>query len=177
MLQRLFGKDLPREAGRDLCVAVTRAARAPAFFGHGRTPDTFEGRFEVVALMAALVLRRLAGRGEQADRTSQALFDTLFRSFDQALRDVGVGDLSVGKRIRKMAEAFYGRAGAYRAALDAGDMAALADALDRNLLAGSSADPGFLDQVVVYTRHVADALDLQSDDDLLAGRITFPPLP
>lgn len=176
MLQRLFGRNPAREAGRDLCVAVTRAARAPAFYGAGRTPDTFEGRFEVVTLIAALVLRRLAGRGEQAGRTSQAMFDTLFRSFDQALRDVGVGDLSVGKRIRKMAEAFYGRAGAYRAALDNEDAEALVEALSRNLLAGVEAEEGFAETLVAFVRSAVQALDRLPDSELLAGRLTLPVL-
>lgn len=176
MLQRLFGKNPAREAGRDLCIVVTRAAREPAFYGPGRTPDTFEGRFEVVTLIASLVLRRLAGRGEQADRTSQALFDTLFRSFDQALRDVGVGDLSVGKRIRKMAEAFYGRAGAYRLALDNDDAAVLLEALSRNLLAGVEAEEGFAETLTAFVRAAVESLDHLPDSELLAGRMTLPAL-
>jgi cytochrome b pre-mRNA-processing protein 3 len=104
------------------------------------------------------------------------MFNTLFRSFDQALRDVGVGDLSVGKRIRKMAEAFYGRAGAYREALDKGDDAALEEALRRNLLAGASEAPGFIAALSEHVRATVRQLDAVGDAELLVGRLALAPL-
>lgn len=115
-----------------LLETVTAVSRRPAFFGEGRIPDTLEGRFEVMALNGALALIRL--RAEPgAEPLAQAFADKLFRHFDAGLREAGVGDLTVPKRMRKLAASFYGRLEAYAQALD-GDAEALGLALARNAL-------------------------------------------
>ncbi len=117
----------------DLILAeVTKASRNPALFGEGRVADTLEGRFEVVTLYAALVLIRLQNEGEAAP-LAQAFVDNLFRQFDAGLREDGVGDLVVGKRVNKLAGVFYGRVGAYSAAIAAQDNKALAGVLVANV--------------------------------------------
>jgi cytochrome b pre-mRNA-processing protein 3 len=112
---------------------VSKMALRPGFFGPGRAADSVDGRFEVAALHASLVFVRLEREAALAP-LGQAFADTLFRRFDAGLREAGVGDLSVPKRMRKLAQAFYGRLGAYSAALAAGDEGALAQALLRNML-------------------------------------------
>jgi cytochrome b pre-mRNA-processing protein 3 len=113
--------------------AVTVASRRPAFFGDGRISDTLEGRFELMTLHAALALIRLKGEPSRAE-LAQRFTDLLFRFLDAGLREAGVGDLSVPKRMRALAGSFYGRLEAYASALTAGDEGALRAALGRNIL-------------------------------------------
>ncbi len=130
-----------RSAGRDgaaLLARVIEVSRRPEFFGEGKVPDTLEGRFELLALNAGLAQRRLHAAGDCA-RLAQAFTDQLFSHLDAGLREAGVGDLSVPKRMRAMAGAFYGRVAAYADALNSRDRQALAAALGRNLLGDEAA--------------------------------------
>jgi cytochrome b pre-mRNA-processing protein 3 len=95
-----------------LLTAITQAARNPNLYGEGRVPDTLDGRFEAMTLFACLVLQRLSA-DPKGERRAQAFTDRLFRSFDAGLREAAVGDLTVPKRMKTLAQAFYGRAGAY----------------------------------------------------------------
>ena len=127
---RLFGKSAANEAADRILLAVSQAARAPDLYGEGRAPDTLTGRFELMTAFSAIALLRLKAAPE-ADRVGQIFTDRLFRHFDAGLREAGVGDLSVAKRMKALAGAFYGRLGAYDAAI--GDETALAAALSRNI--------------------------------------------
>ncbi len=112
----------PRPAilvGRRLYASAAAQARMPAFYVAIGAPDTVEGRFELYSLHVALLLRRLKGQGPQAAETAQGLFDAYVQALDDALREMGVGDLSVGKKMRKLGEAFYGRVKNYDEALAA----------------------------------------------------------
>ena len=114
--------------------AVTEASRRPALFAAGCIPDTLEGRFEAMALYGSLALIRLrADKG--AAPLAQTFADKLFRVFDAGLREEGVGDLAVPKRMQKLAASFYGRLEAYGAAIEASESAGLAAALGRNVFA------------------------------------------
>ncbi len=115
-----------------LLTAVQSASRRPALFGDGRISDTLEGRFELVALNAALALIRLRA-DPQAAPLAQEFTDRLFSSIDAGLREAGVGDTAVPKRMRKLAGDFYGRLDAYSSALATGDGPAMAAALTRNV--------------------------------------------
>lgn len=118
--------------------SVVAASRRPALYGAGRAPDTLEGRFELMALHAALALIRL--RAEPgAEPLAQRFTDRLFRHFDAGLREAGVGDLTVPKRMRALAGQFYGRVQAYAEALEAQDRGALAAAAGRNILGAEDA--------------------------------------
>ena len=86
--------------------AIMAQARKPDHYGAGGVPDSFDGRFDMLAIHVHLVLRRLRSEGVARDDIGQALFDMFFRDMDQAMREAGVGDLGVGKKIRKMAQAF-----------------------------------------------------------------------
>ena len=115
-----------------LYAAVVARAREPVFFARFAVPDTLDGRFDLVALHAWLVLERL----KEDAPLSQALVDTIFVGFDEALRELGAGDIGMGRRVKKLADAFYGRLQAYGAAADE---AGLAAALVRNLYRGEEA--------------------------------------
>ena len=111
ILQRLF-RPKP-QAERKLYEAIVAAARHPVFYARWGVADTIDGRFDMIILHAFAVLERMKG---EAPEFRQRLVDEMFSDMDRSLREMGVGDLSVGKRIRVMAEVFYGRISAYESA-------------------------------------------------------------
>ena len=140
----MFGflrRDPHERTGYELYGAAVAAARDPALYGVIGVPDTLDGRFDLIGLHAFLLIRRLNGLPEPGPHLAQAVFDAMFNDMDVNLREMGVGDLSVGKKVRAMWEAFHGRATAYQAAIEAGDPAAFAAALARNVWRGEPA-PG-----------------------------------
>ncbi len=150
---------------------VVAAVRRPAFYAVLGVPDTFEGRFDLLTLHAGLVLRRLNEAEPPGPAVAQDLVDLVFRHLDEGLREAGVGDLAVPKRMKKLAEAFLGRSASYAAALDAGD-GSLAAALSRNIYAG--ADDG--ERLAAYVREGARMLRQTSLDDCLRRALPFPTL-
>lgn len=122
--------------------AVVGAARDPYLYREVGVPDTFDGRFDLVSLYAFLVVRRLEAEPPLGRELAQAVFDAMFSDMDVNLREMGVGDLSVGKRVKAMWEGFHGRAAAYEAALAAADETALEAALARNVWRGKPAPAG-----------------------------------
>ena len=100
-------------------------------------PDTFEGRFDLLVLHVGVVLRQLGRQGAAGEAVAQHLVDTMFARFDVAMRELGVSDIGVPKRMKRLAQAFRGRTAAYHAALESGSEAALCEAIDRNVLNGS----------------------------------------
>jgi cytochrome b pre-mRNA-processing protein 3 len=151
--------------------SIQAHALRPDFYYEGGARDNFSGRFEMTTLHGTLIFRRLRAAGAAGKGLSQDVFDALFDGFDEALRDIGTGDLSVGKKIRKMGEAFYGRAQAYEVAMDAkdGDVE-LTRALMRNLGLNESEGGRF----VRYIRTVEDTLKRHTDEQLLQGEVNWP---
>jgi cytochrome b pre-mRNA-processing protein 3 len=137
-LATLFRRNPHRDAALRLYHGIVEQARQPGFFAVYGVPDTLDGRFELIALHEFLVLNRLKQEHQRSATFAQELFDTFFADMDRALRELGVGDLAVGKHIKRMATAFYGRIAAYERGLSADDPA-LAEALERNLLGTVSA--------------------------------------
>jgi cytochrome b pre-mRNA-processing protein 3 len=130
----LFGGGRTERSGYELYTAAVQAARQPFFYAKLGVPDTLDGRFDMVGLHAFLLIRRLSAE-PAGQKVAQALFDAMFNDMDVNLREMGVGDLSVGKKVKMMWEAFHGRANAYSEALKSGPDV-LADALGRNLWPG-----------------------------------------
>jgi cytochrome b pre-mRNA-processing protein 3 len=131
--------DAARKSAEELYAAAVAQARRPEFYASLGVPDTIDGRFELVALHTFLVLRRLKGQGQAAE-AGQALVDLFIQDMDASLRELGAGDLGVGRKVKAMAQAFYGRIAAYDSGL-AGSAATLEDALRRNLF-GTNPEPG-----------------------------------
>ncbi|MBI3436426.1 MAG: ubiquinol-cytochrome C chaperone [Proteobacteria bacterium] len=125
-------------------------ARQPVFYLDYRVPDTPEGRFELIALHLGLVLRRLQGQGDGLREIGQKLFDRFCGDMEANLRELGVGDLAIPSRVRRMAEAYFGRAEACERALSGGDTALLADALVRNVFSGDAARRPQADRLARY---------------------------
>ena len=160
-------------AGFALYTAAVSAARDPALFGEEAVPDTLEGRFDLVALHAALMVRRLRRDPDpRGPVLAQAVFDAMFADMDMNLREMGVGDMSIGKRVRRMWEAFHGRALAYETALEAGDAPALEAALARNVWAGEP-PAGAVARLARHTLDIDAALAGQPFEGFLAGRANF----
>jgi cytochrome b pre-mRNA-processing protein 3 len=133
-----FQRSREKVDAQTLLAQVSATSRNPAFYGPGRTPDTLDGRFELVTLFAALALLRL--RGETgAGALTQAFTDALFSQFDAGLREAAIGDLSVPKRMHRLAGDFYGRLAAYTAALGENHAEPLSAAIGRNLLGEETA--------------------------------------
>jgi cytochrome b pre-mRNA-processing protein 3 len=153
---------------------IVAAARAPALYREAGVADTIEGRFEMVVLHAALLVRRLLALGPEAAGMAQELVDRVFRGFEDALREMAIGDAGVARRIKTMAGDFAGRSRAYAAALDSGDEAALAAALARNVYGASASSPEAM-RLARRVAAAAAALDQASFEVFAAGRFRFPP--
>jgi cytochrome b pre-mRNA-processing protein 3 len=169
-----FRRNPIREAAELAYRLVVEQARRPAFFTSRGVPDTLDGRFELICLHAFLYLRRLKGEAPPAAALGQRFFDTMFADFDRSLREIGTGDLSVGRQVKRMAEAFYGRVRAYEDGLDGAD-AELCAALARNLYGTSAPTQEQLGGLAAYLRREAASLAGQPPTALLAGRIAFGP--
>jgi len=166
ILKRLFRK--PAKPSRAVYEEIVAAARHPRAYAEWGVPDTVAGRYDMICLHAFLVLDRLKGR---AAGFRQDLVDEVFRDMDRSLREMGVGDLSVGKKVRKMAEVFYGRAAAYDQALTQGGEA-LRQAVARNVFAGQG-DPQAIGEMAGYMAAARQRLAALPDEAIISGRFSF----
>jgi cytochrome b pre-mRNA-processing protein 3 len=176
MLRKWLQRVRPDERSRALYAKIVAQARQPAFYMNGTAADTPDGRFDMIILHAVLVMRRLRREGAEGRALAQDLFDTLFADMDSSLREMGVSDMSVPRRIKSMAAAFYGRAAAYGAALDAGSLEDLGEALERNLCA----EPGQGAGSAAMTAYVFDCerkLAAAPAGEVLAAEIGWPAPP
>ena len=163
-----------RRSARDLYQSVVLQARRPEFYLNCGVSDSVDGRFDMIALHAFLLLHRLKRDHERTADLAQNFFDTMFEDMENNLREMGAGDLGVSRRVKAMAKAFYGRIAAYEAGLAGGDEI-LADALLRNLFRQRGPeDPGAMCR---YMRAEAEALDAMDVERLLEGEVAFGPPP
>ena len=179
--RHLKGRKRRREAARRLYTAAVRQARQPILYTEGGVADTLDGRFDLIVLHVVPMMRRLRQCDEAGRQMSQALFDVMFDDMDQSLREMGVGDLRVGKRVKQMARAFYGRAKAYDQAYDQAPGAerrrAIAEALERNVFNNAPPPAARVQAMAGYVETLLDALDHHSPAALLGGEIGLPPAP
>lgn len=176
LFSRLFKGEPPEHRiAAELYRHICGQARLPIFFTGLGLPDSVSGRFESVALHGYLLMRRLGQEGEPGKILSQALFDLMFADMDQNLRELGVGDLSVGKKVKMLAKSFYGRIQAYDEGLAEGaDAGVLAGALQRNAYAGEPVAPAVLAGFAAYVRHAESLLATQNFAQLSQGQVHFP---
>jgi cytochrome b pre-mRNA-processing protein 3 len=155
---------------------IVAQARRPEFFKLCAVPDTIDGRFELICLHAFLYLRRIKDEPPPAGALGQYFFDEMFADFDRSLREMGTGDLSVGRHVKRMAQSFYGRIQAYESGLAKGD-SVLHAALQRNLFGTASATEPVLATMADYLRREDAGLRALGTAELLAGRVAFGPPP
>lgn len=173
LLQRLFAPRPAQLAGRALYAAAAQQARRPAFYRELGAPDTTEGRFELYSLHVALLLLRLKGQNALASETAQNLFDAYVKSLDDALREMGVSDVTVGKKMRKLGAAFYGRMRSYEEAIGGlPDREPLEALLARTVFDGRA--EALAAPLSAYVERAADALQQQPLSGLLEGRVAWP---
>jgi cytochrome b pre-mRNA-processing protein 3 len=155
---------------------IVAAARRPALYQALQAPDRIDGRFELLTLHAGLVLRRLKALGGLADAIAQELVNSVFLHFDDTLREMGLSDIAVSKRLKAMGRAFYGRNAAYAAALDDRSAARLAAALARNVYGapGPDATPA-AGPLAFYVASLDAALAAIPMEEFASGRFRFPP--
>jgi len=169
MLSALKKSNKERELASRLHAAIIGRARAPEFFARFGVPDTLDGRFDLVVLHAWLALGRL--REPSLHEVSQRLTNMMFSAFDEGLRELGISDMGMGRRMKKIADAFYGRFKAYD---EAADETAMADALLRNLYRGEEKHS---DAATTLAGYVFSAREALAHSDAAQGELDFGPLP
>lgn len=174
LFDRLFSTSPEQRAARALYAAIVGQSRRPGYYTVCGVPDTPSGRFEVLALNLFLVMYRL--RTADRDKLARALSEEAVVDIDRNLREMGVGDLSVGRKVKQLTKSLYGRFGAYAAGLE-GDDGTLVAALQRNLFAGNAGDPLAVSEIVTYLRRQAASLSAQADGALEVGQVVFEPAP
>lgn len=178
--RRLFRRDPHEAPAAALYHGVVTQARSPAFYRELGVPDSLDGRFDLLALHAFLVLHRLKREHADTATLAQSLIDTIFADMDRSLREMGAGDMGVGPRVKRMAQGFYGRLAAYEAALaapsesaGAGGEDALEAALRRNLYGTVRPEPEHVRIMAEYVRRETAALAEQPTARLIAGEARF----
>ena len=154
-----------------LYAAIVAAARQPFFYASFGVADSPLGRFEVLSAHMALILRVSRKADKPVKDTVQVLTEEFFKDVDHSLRELGIGDAGVPKRMKKLISMFYGRVDSYVGAIDAGDQPALMAALERNLTPGGKLRDaqGF----AIYLMNAAKRIESQIPDEFLKGKLNF----
>lgn len=173
MLSTLFKSRPAKAAGEALYGSLAAQARDPAFYRALGVPDRVDARFELYSLHLAILLERLVGQGEEAEEIGQAALDAYVRSLDDVLREGGIGDLSMSKKMKVVASLLMGRLKGIRDALSPPDETALAEFIGRTVYAdaGESADPAAL---AAYVTRAYAALAEQSLKEIVRGSPAWP---
>ncbi len=174
MFKALFGRKSDFANAQSLYGAVVARARQPHFYDKMGVPDTFDGRFEMMTLHLYLLVHRLRDETPDKRRLSQQVFDLFIEDMDRGLREAGVGDQTVPKRIKKMTRVFYGRAGAYDEvlALDGDQQTAMEDVMQRNLFPEQD-EPGGYRDLAEYALREAEILAAIPVDDMIKHGLLF----
>lgn len=174
MFKRLFnrGRQVDRLVVDAIYGEIVAAARQPTFYSAWDVPDTPLGRFEMMGLHVFLLLHRLRGEEGAAREAAQEITDEFFRDVDHSIRELGIGDVGVPKRMKKLSRMFYGRVLSYGEAIDKGDRAALAEALARNVQPGIERWTGAA-PLAAYVMKAAAGLASRPLGEILAGRLHF----
>lgn len=174
MILSLFRRSRNDDIIDRLYTAVVEASRQRPLYALMGIPDTFEGRFESLTLHAALLVRRLRSAEAPGPDMAQHLVDTVFRHFDRTLREMGVGDTTVPKRMKQLAEAFLGRCTAYDEAIRTEDPGALEAALKRNVYMNEGGAAPLAAPLAGYVRASLEALASQPLGAYMKGSAPFP---
>jgi cytochrome b pre-mRNA-processing protein 3 len=169
MIFSLFRKSTATEAVYAVYSAIVAQSRRPVFYAEWAVPDSVTGRFDMICLHLALVFRRLRSSRKDVIDFSQALFDLFFRDMDRSLREMGVGDLGVPKKIQKMGNVFYGLLAKLNEAIDAGDRDAVRTVVLRNVY--DNVETAAAGRLTDYLFDEAARLSTLTVEDILSGRL------
>jgi cytochrome b pre-mRNA-processing protein 3 len=173
MIFQLFRRNDRAGTIRALYGAIVAQARRPAFYRDYGVPDSVEGRFDMIALHVILFFRRVRAEREQVRALGQEVFDAFCRDMDHNLREMGVSDVGIPRKMRGLGEAYYGRAMTYDHALSADGDEALVAALARNVFAMEAAPAG-ASRLASYVREAVRRLDREDGDAFAASVLDFP---
>lgn len=172
MIFGLFGKkNGNRRIVEKQYAALTKAARHPYLYQALDVPDTVMGRFEMLSAVLILYFRRTRASATSGQEIAQEIVDAFFEDVDHSIRELGVGDVGVPKRMKKFAGMFYGRLESYAAALDAGDHAGLALALTRNIHPEAGEDAPSMQGLADYLFAVEKAMAAVGEDAVETGTL------
>src|SRR3954468_10578065 len=163
MILRLFRRTPPVDTIACLYGTIVAQARTRAFYQVYGVPDTVNSRLEMIMLHAVLILQRLEREPATVRALGQGIFDRFCRDMDESMREMGVGDLAVPRKMRRIGEAFYGRQAAYRSALAASDQESLVAALERNVYADAP-QTGAARRLAAYIREAVSRLAVQDSE-------------
>jgi cytochrome b pre-mRNA-processing protein 3 len=156
---------------------IVAQARLPVFYRNYAVADTVNGRFDLLVLHLSIVLARLwqdPGQDPALKQLGQGVFNRFCEDMDDNLREIGIADLKVPKEMTKMGQAYYGRAQAYQAALDAPGDEALVETITRNIYAGMPPEPSAPQRLAAYMRQAVGELAKLTAAQLVAGEVKFP---
>lgn len=182
MLFSLFQKNSEEnKAAHSLYDSIVSQARQKAFYTDYNVPDTVEGRFEMMVLHLFLFVQRLKSEGLKDHKTGKRVLEIFFSEMDATLREMGIGDMGVPKKMRKISDSFYGRAYSYSEGLEADDKEQLKDAIERNIYAyyqgedkieGNYSDRN-VSEMADYVIKSYKSVCKNDIEDLLGGTIHF----
>ena len=172
VLKRFFAPDTQQENAHNAYLALVAQARRPEFFERWAVPDTLDGRFDVIVLHLFMLVHVLRANGSpEALEFARLVSETFFSDMDRSLREMGSTDTGTGMRVKKMAQAFYGRVQAYSEGLAAGQ---LAPALQKNLYRGAEVDEATLKEVAGYVqKHLSHLQTNGQAEEILKGKVVF----
>jgi cytochrome b pre-mRNA-processing protein 3 len=173
MILSLLRRNPSKSTIEALYGVIVAQARLPSFYLRYGVPDTVDGRFDMIVLHLVLLNGRISAEPARFGALERALFDRFCVDLDHNLREMGVGDLTVPRRMKGYAEAFLGRGAAYRGALSANDTAALSSALARNVYGRDAVDDASV-LLADYVEAAASALSGTAADAILTGRVILP---
>jgi cytochrome b pre-mRNA-processing protein 3 len=178
LIKQIFSFSHEKKIAHKLYKIIVKQSRQPAFYESFGVADTFDGRFDMISLHMILIIRRMKSDIDQSRKLSQALFDIMFDDIDLNLRELGIGDMGVLHRVKKMTKAFYGRLESYDQGLKLKDDTILSAALERNLYRENPVTEVNLRSIVSYIRKQSLYLEKVNIDVLLSGELDFQhPLP
>jgi cytochrome b pre-mRNA-processing protein 3 len=169
-LKKIFVPDVDKKQAHGAYLHIVAQARKPFFYREYGVPDTIDGRFDIIILHMFLVIHRLRSTPEAAEFI-RSLSEVFFADMDRSLREMGVGDTGVGRRVKDMAQAFYGRLQAYEQAVEQPER--LTECLRRNLYRGLDIEADSLQAMMVYTERNIRHLAQQNTENLLSGFLVF----
>jgi cytochrome b pre-mRNA-processing protein 3 len=171
MILSLFRKNTATAPVYAVYRAIVAQSRQPRFYAEWQVPDTVTGRFDMISLHLALLFRRLRAETGGQKQFSQAVFDLFFKDMDRSLREMGVGDLGVPKRIQKMGNIFFGLLAALNEAMDRNDATALQAVLSRNIFDGGTGP--HVAALADYLLSEDRALGAQASETITQGSLSF----
>ncbi len=171
----LFKRKKLSKSAHKLFSQVIEQSRLPVFYQEFQVDDTLDGRFDVMSLHMALVLHKLDQHDDlgECKYIKRLLQETMFDNLDLTVREIGVGDMGVGKKIKAMAEAFYGSMMAYQSAMQEEDASKMSDVLHRNLYRERDIEEELLTKMSQYVSDQWDHFKTQTMDDVMDGHLSF----